>query len=353
MSGTIPGYPWKEGDPLFASALNGAFLPLSGGVVNGETVFKTIIRVDHINTDSEGFVALDAPVLFAFNGDISTGQRALSQGITFTGTAPDAGRIIPNFFAAQDHVTSSGGLNYFEINHSLGGPTLTGPRRSLAITTDITAASGNPPGAGSPDVVSAVFTTSGHVNNGGTALDDAHVSGAMFSFNTVADLGPAATFYGAIVGYELDVRAQAGSSLLHKLGLSIVMVDGDMVSGSKSNIGILLGNQYKQGAGVGWDIGLSFGSVNIGAFPVKATGTLIGGSTFVDPGATALAAYGIDFSAVTFSAAFLKSQGFIVDGNGRMTVHLDNAANDAGAAAAGTGLNQLYRNGNAVQVRLA
>ena len=51
MSTTVPQYPWKEGDPLFASALNGAianggwpggpFLPLTGGVVTTTYVNPT------------------------------------------------------------------------------------------------------------------------------------------------------------------------------------------------------------------------------------------------------------------------------------------------------------------------
>jgi hypothetical protein len=98
--------------------------------------------------------------------------------------------------------------------------------------------------------------------------------------------------------------------------------------------------------------GMVFGSAD-GYWPIDAAGTLIGTQASVLPTPPArAAANGVDFSLVTFSGAAFKSTGFVVDGNGRVTVHLDNAANDAAAATAGTGLNQLYRNGSIIQVRL-
>ena len=51
---TVPQYPWKEGDALFASALNAAFLPLTGGSITTAMTGTDLDAALWINTTVDG-----------------------------------------------------------------------------------------------------------------------------------------------------------------------------------------------------------------------------------------------------------------------------------------------------------
>ncbi|MDE2471261.1 MAG: hypothetical protein KGL35_21635 [Bradyrhizobium sp.] len=118
-------------------------------------------------------------------------------------------------------------------------------------------------------------------------------------------------------GQFLPIMA-TGSSAQYKYGIQIALVSQDQINASVENTALLI-EATTNWTGVGWTTGISFGGRQ-GWWPMDATATLIGTNPPAAGGRAYDAESGIDFSSVTFSTAFLKSNGYLVDGSGNETV---------------------------------
>jgi hypothetical protein len=177
--------------------------------------------------------------------------------------------------------------------------------------------------------------------------------GNLFGGNRIANLLSGATFWNSLIGDEITIGAETGSSLYYKNGFQIVLSSLDTVAGAGGFDSGIMFVQQVNGASPGWDEGISFGHT-LGWWPIKSTGTIIGTVPSTSGlGPSYAAAWGIDFSAVTFGSGFLKSDGFEVDGSGRVKVTVyGNYADDTAAAAGGVPVTGVYRNGSILMVRV-
>ncbi len=155
--------------------------------------------------------------------------------------------------------------------------------------------------------------------------------GAFFGFGGIVSVASAATHLAGVCGAEFDVSLQSGSSTLEKILLQLVNVNGDIVKGSITDAMMVMtgdGANSTFHAVTGFDNGILFGKPGC-QWPISSTGTIIGVASSMASGAspgggtynTVTAAYGIDFSAVTFSTGAFKSAGFLVDQFGNTTVN--------------------------------
>lgn len=143
--------------------------------------------------------------------------------------------------------------------------------------------------------------------------------GALFGSNISAELlTGAGLFWDSCVGLEINVGLSTGTQSYYKHGLSIIQWSRDAVAGAGGfDTGLMFCTQTG-GAVPGWDRGITFGHPQ-GWWPMKAGGTIIGTFAGFAGSPAYAAANGVDFSAVTFSAAAFKSVGFQVDGAGTTT----------------------------------
>lgn len=252
-----------------------------------------------------------------------------------------------------DPTTGSGpgGMTGFRVGHTLTGGK--GGRTALSAGLFITGAfTASATGNGSFQTA-AGFRAQASVSAGGSA-GAGNQRGNLFGINPIVEIKTGAGLYWqAIHGGEITLAVETGTGVNYKSGFQVVQQTGDVVAGASGvDAGFLLINQTSGAAPIGWDVGYCFGSP-WGWWPMKSTGTMIGtGSSFAG-GPSYAAAYGVDFSAVTFSSAFLKSAGFEVDGSGKvkMTVY-GNYADDAAASAGGVPVTGVYRNGSVLMVRV-
>lgn len=176
-------------------------------------------------------------------------------------------------------------------------------------------ATGVTPGTSFPAYVSGFFTTRSAYPLGGRGTSYAASSGSLFGINPNVLAAPGATNLYGIVGAEIDVTAQAGSSMAQKLGLSIIQAGDSTVSGAQDDVALNIINT--RGA-VGWRQGIAFG--NSGAYwPIAPNGTLIGGQAGQSGPGAARAGYGIDWSGIRFAGAAIRVPGLVVDGAGHLT----------------------------------
>jgi len=340
----MTGYPWSVGDALLADDLNaaiasavagGPFLPLSGGTVSGDTNFWP---------PGNGQFGI------GINHNYATVSRtAFLTNINTAGTITDGATAQTIVTSMIDNVDATGaqggGLSNIRYGISVAAGAK-GGRTAFGAHLTQTGATSIAPGQ---YYVAGAFYADAAFSAGGTA-GAGNARGDLFASNDSALLKAGSGLYwNFLVGYELDIGAEAGTGVGYKQGMKIVTWASDRVAGSgaaDAAYGITA-----QGTSAGWDVGYCIGSPE-GWWPMKATGTLIGTLPALAGGPAYAAAHGVDFSAVTFSADAFKSNGFSVGPSGRITVRLDNAANDAAAASAGVPIGALYRNAGAVMVRL-
>ena len=260
----------------------------------------------------------------------------LRSGITYATTAAP-GFIVSGGFAGT--ITSGQGFYHqIAINSDTVDPTTgSGPQGTHGLfvghTVSATAKGGRTALSGFLNIAGAITASSSgngsfYTATGALAQASASAGGSaglgngrgnLFGGNRIANLLSGATFWNSLIGDEITLAAATGSSLYYKNGFQIVLGSTDAVAGTGGFDAGLMFTQQISGASPGWDEGISFGHA-LGWWPIKATGTIIG--TVASTGGLGpayAAAWGVDFSAVTFSGGFLKSTGFEVDGIGRTT----------------------------------
>ncbi|HEY6258345.1 MAG TPA: hypothetical protein VIY51_21385 [Xanthobacteraceae bacterium] len=231
--------------------------------------------------------------------------------------------------AFQGGTSGPGGASYLYIGASIGdlnppvGPPLpfTGHRNGVncQMTVEVT------PGATAiNNFMTAIvgWSIANVPDNGGNN----NVFGAQF----MAALNENASGWGSMAAMELDLECRAGASVNIKEGLKIVLADSDEVQGTVDDNALVFVNQINHTT-AGWRLGISFGN-STGTWPMSPTGTMIG----TQPGYQGPAnptppayqcAWGIDFSAVTFTQGAFRSPNFQVHQSGGIAFG-GSAAND-------------------------
>ena len=243
---------------------------------------------------------------------------ALRIGGDFSGTHSSTSNPYHQIAIDSDNVNAAGrGSSGFGIGHTVsagarGGRTAFGAFLNIGGT--ITADSS---GAGSFYTAGAAFSQSSASAGGIAGVGNAR--GNLFGFNASARLlSGAGLYWSSVVGGEVNVGIPTGTQAEYKVGWQIVQWGDDTVRGSQNIDSGLVFTAQPSAAVIGWDRVITIGHP-FGHWPAASTATLIGTATSYAGGPSYAAAWGIDFSAVTFSSGFLKSAGFQVDGNGNTT----------------------------------
>ena len=362
MSGSIPQYPWKEGDPLFASALNaafangvaigGPFLPLAGGIVSGVTRFEAAVNIGltgannlqllggapgaaatlwttagNLNIAAQGAGAIvNVPgnkLRFGAQIESNNPTVALSGSTPMlpvanfggnpAGTSTVTGYTTHNLvvMGANNDVASvpAGGINYLAIYGNLGNG-WDGSREGIYVQLLASGTSPGSGGAGSGYLVPLGGLSIGDANLSGVSTGfgvSSHGYGNMFGANVGTRLTSNATFYHSAVGLEVDIENRSGSSVATEIGIQINHVAGHAVRGVEESYALRIADQTS--ATAQWRSLIQFGSygsrwpASADSYLMQATGS---GNATPDP----TAAGGIDFRQVTFSGAGLEGGGF-------------------------------------------
>jgi hypothetical protein len=415
MSGARPHYPWKEGDALFASELNaaiansaayGPYLPLTGGNVSGEIDAKTFTTYNH-RAWTGGTLNTSLGIYADLSGTRTGGNGYLSGIRVLTDTADMGGAGLCGLFVEMNGGTTSG---------AMGGRSAIGANVNFTGAPGNKAANTGEQFLGVSSYCVATGNVGGVPGSGGPygsmwgGLFNAQLEAGATNWNAAIgceiNVGVAA---GANASYVTGIGVVLGT---HQQGpqdydalLGFAMLTGRGSVGLKN--GIVFG-----GAGGWWPIHptgslfttatslIAGGAAYLATHGIDLTGVTFSGTAFrstgfsVD-GAGAIASIGLTASSPSgndplhvtvasgnyarvnytvtgtrsWTAGVFPTGSFIISDEsvgarfgidtsglatftGRLAALLTNAANDAAAASAGVPVGAMYRNANAVQVRL-
>lgn len=236
----------------------------------------------------------------------------INTSVSMTGTAtgnPQLAYTDYQFTVQSDNVAlpvTDQFLNGFQLQHNYGGAAMTGNRQAMQVNLVQTATTGNVLAGSTGFYVAFQSYSTTSTNDNGSGLTGATAHGRVFGGGMAAQLHSGATNYYQACALELNTQVDTGASTLVRSFLSVASVAG-AVQGTLVDAGIW----FYGGSGARLKHGILFGSGTLNNWSIDAAGTIIGADG--GGGVSAAAAYGVDFSAVTFSTAFLKSVGFLVD----------------------------------------
>lgn len=234
------------------------------------------------------------------------------------GTVTSGAAFFRQFNVNTDTVNASaangGGVNVNYFGHTISAGAV-GGRTTLSVFMAQLGATTS--ASGQFYVAGALFGEAAFSAGGSAGAGNSR--GNLFAANHSARLKTGAGLYwNSVVGEEVDISVQASTSVVYKVGFKVVQWADDAVSGTTADYAYGLNNQAN-GTAPGWDKGFAFGAPE-GWWPIKAAGTIIGTyASTIGGGPAMAAAYGVDFSAVTFSTSAFKSPGFLVNGSGTTT----------------------------------
>jgi hypothetical protein len=140
--------------------------------------------------------------------------------------------------------------------------------------------------------------------------------GGFFASNEMALLYTGATWWEELCGYELDVGISTGASASYKHGIKVNLWNSNAVAGTGgADTAYSTSSNNANSPTAGWDVVYAVGD-GYGYWPVKTTGRIIGVVAGPGGGPARNAAWGVDFSTVTFSGGLIRGPGFTVNGNG-------------------------------------
>lgn len=272
--------------------------------------------------------------------DTNEGLRVLTvrsgDASEFTSRAVD---IIDYDTVKNTNALGQGASDTLFVSHSFSGTSNPANiRRGIVSTLQNTSATTST-GTGWYQAMEALITA--NYNNGGTGVT---ASGVFQGFGAIAEAKNGATFLNAVNAGEFDVGLDTGSSSELKTGVNIVSGDGtpagaDKIHGSLVDVGLNITAATVND--VGFNFGIAFGQYQAG-WPITSTGTIIGTGS---PLNAKTAAYGVDFSAVTFSTCAFKSTGFCIGPSGNAST-LGTLATGAYTGAYSSGTVVDYASGN-------
>lgn len=240
----------------------------------------------------------------------------LSGSYSGTITGGDASGALISF-GADTVVAATGFVHGLNIQHNFGGAAV-GSRTGLNVflaQTSTTASKGNI--SGQLEYAGAVIESRGSANDGGAA-GQGNAFGYVVGANIIARTMSGATYFGYLNGVEIDITAAPGTAPANKVGLKISAANGDGANGVLTDAAMVVSG----GGGTvpaGFGTGIQFGQQD-SHFPIPTGGTAIGtqlnSSGFSGQKRQPSLAYGIDFSLITHTTAFLNSGGFSVNGTG-------------------------------------
>lgn len=254
----------------------------------------------------------------------ATTFSAANQALWLVGTYTGTGSGPYAEFSITDTATNTTlgqALSGVRIDYNFGGTgTGAGNRTGLLPIMNMT---GPTPGTNDDLKFYAPFFSQGYFysSDGGTGSGAGNAHGNMYGGAMLAQAmcfaaahpSVCATHLNGITGAEIDVSAQAGTSVDYKHVLTLIGVNSDAVQGTIHDS--MLNFARDNTTTTGFRFGIAFARED-STWPIDATGTMIGS---VVPGTGArTAAKGVDWTGITFSDSAFRSTGFAVDGTGQI-----------------------------------
>lgn len=247
---------------------------------------------------------------------------AIQMGIVNSLTGTITSGVATAFFwqIAADTASASGatGENLYYMNglNTFGGAGMTGGRIGLNVSHSFGGGNSSNTSGSQYFHTGIQSQTVASFRDGGIPNDS---SGQLFAFFGSSELRPGGKYWNEVKGMELNTSIDRFGSATRKYGLTITVATTDAEEAVVEEAYIVIGGKKANAtSSIGMRSGIIVGGT-AGFWGIPASGSIFeAAATTVTTGTppAMTAAYGIDWSLVTFGGGFLRAANFAVDGSG-------------------------------------